>query len=135
MQRPSTTLPGLRAATPVTQDVLEPPAGTAFGPLTASIAHDFNNLLAVMAASATMILAALPDPDPRRVDAEAIVDAATRATQLTSQLLALSRQHTLELSSDPLAPARRHSAPAAAVHPHSVMPSAVALATREVPDA
>lgn len=66
------------------------------GEFTGGIAHDFNNLLAVILASATMLLDALPEGDSRRADADGIVDAANRAAGLTKQLLAFSTQHKFE---------------------------------------
>lgn len=66
------------------------------GEFTGGIAHDFNNLLAVILASATMLLDALPEGDSRRADADGIVDAANRAAELTKQLLAFTTAHTFE---------------------------------------
>lgn len=68
----------------------------AVGQFTGGIAHDFNNLLAVILANDTLLLDGLPAGDPRRADAEGIMDAANRAAELTKQLLAFTRQHTFE---------------------------------------
>jgi two-component system cell cycle sensor histidine kinase/response regulator CckA len=68
----------------------------AVGQFTGGIAHDFNNLLAVILANDTLLLDALPETDPRRADAEGIMDAALRAAELTKQLLAFTRQHIFE---------------------------------------
>ena len=68
----------------------------AIGQFTGGIAHDFNNLLAVILANATLLLDALHGGDARRADAEAIVDAANRAAELTKQLLAFNRKHLFE---------------------------------------
>ena len=68
----------------------------AVGQFTGGIAHDFNNLLAVILANDTVLLDGLPEGDPRRADAEGIMDAANRAAELTRQLLAFSREHVFE---------------------------------------
>jgi two-component system cell cycle sensor histidine kinase/response regulator CckA len=68
----------------------------AVGQFTGGIAHDFNNLLAVILANDTLLLDGLPEGDPRRADAEGIMDAANRAAELTRQLLAFTRQHVFE---------------------------------------
>jgi two-component system, cell cycle sensor histidine kinase and response regulator CckA len=68
----------------------------AVGQFTGGIAHDFNNLLAVILANDTVLLDGLPEGDPRRADAEGIMDAANRAAELTKQLLAFTRQHIFE---------------------------------------
>ena len=65
----------------------------AVGQFTGGIAHDFNNLLAVILANDTMLLDELAADDPRRADAEGIMEAANRAAELTKQLLAFTRQH------------------------------------------
>ena len=68
----------------------------ALGQLTGGIAHDFNNLLTVIQGSADMLCR--PDlPEPKRVRfAQAIVQAATNAAALTSQLLAFARRQPLK---------------------------------------
>jgi two-component system, cell cycle sensor histidine kinase and response regulator CckA len=64
----------------------------AIGRLASGVAHDFNNVLAVITTCCDLALAELaPDAPPRR-DLLEIQDAAARATQLTRQLLAFSRQ-------------------------------------------
>ena len=68
----------------------------AVGQFTGGIAHDFNNLLAVILANDTLLLDELPDDDPRRADAEGIMEAAQRAAELTRQLLAFTRHHVFE---------------------------------------
>jgi signal transduction histidine kinase/CheY-like chemotaxis protein len=67
----------------------------ALGQLTGGIAHDFNNLLTVIQGSADMLCR--PElPEPKRVRfAQAIVQAATNAAALTSQLLAFARRQPL----------------------------------------
>jgi PAS domain S-box-containing protein len=68
----------------------------AVGRLAGGIAHDFNNVLSVVLSYAEMIGAALERDDPLRGDAEEIRTAGLRATELTRQLLAFSRQQVLE---------------------------------------
>ncbi len=68
----------------------------ALGQLTGGIAHDFNNLLTVIQGSADML--SRPElSEPKRIRfAQAIVQAATNAASLTSQLLAFARRQPLK---------------------------------------
>ncbi|MBX9928699.1 MAG: PAS domain S-box protein [Gemmatimonadaceae bacterium] len=66
----------------------------AAGRLAGGIAHEFNNLLATMLTSAQFLLEELPPDAPQRADAEAVVEAAKRATDLTKQLMTLGRRTT-----------------------------------------
>jgi len=68
----------------------------ALGRLAGGVAHDFNNILTVILSYAEMMGAALPPDGPLRADIEEIRTAALRATDLTKQLLAFSRQQVLE---------------------------------------
>src|SRR3989441_11893893 len=63
--------------------------------LAGGIAHDYNNLLTVMLGSAEILLHDLPPAYARRDDLEQIKAAATRAAELTRQVLAFSRQQVL----------------------------------------
>ena len=68
----------------------------AVGRLAGGIAHDFNNILTAITGYADLLLEDLAPQDPRRQDAEEIHKAADRATGLTRQLLAFSRQQVLQ---------------------------------------
>ena len=68
----------------------------ALGRLAGGVAHDFNNLLAVILGYADIVLKGLPSDDSHRGDIQEIKRAATRAAELTRQLLAFSRQQVLE---------------------------------------
>ena len=68
----------------------------ALGQLTGGIAHDFNNLLTVIQGSADMLLRPGLKEDRRLRFADAIVQAASRAAALTSQLLAFARRQPLQ---------------------------------------
>lgn len=64
--------------------------------LAGGVAHDFNNVLSVILSYAEMIAADLQSDDPLRADIEEIMTAGVRATDLTRQLLAFSRQQVLD---------------------------------------
>jgi two-component system cell cycle sensor histidine kinase/response regulator CckA len=68
----------------------------AVGRLAGGVAHDFNNLLSVILAYAHLLGTSLDDGDERKADVAEIALAANRASRLTRQLLAFSRQQVLE---------------------------------------
>ena len=66
------------------------------GMLAGGVAHDFNNLLTVILASAGLLESQVGD-ESARDDISAILEAATRAKDLTRKLLAMSRSQELDL--------------------------------------
>jgi PAS domain S-box-containing protein len=67
----------------------------AVGQLAGGVAHDFNNLLTAILGYATLVKEGLADAG-RQKNVDEIIKAATRATALTRQLLAFSRQQLPE---------------------------------------
>ena len=68
----------------------------AVGQLAGGVAHDFNNLLTAILGYAALVKEGMNDPSRRR-NVDEVVKAATRATALTRQLLAFSRQEVPEV--------------------------------------
>ncbi len=68
----------------------------AIGRLAGGVAHDFNNLLTVIAGYTDLTAEALGEQHPLRRELEEVKKATARATSLTRQLLAFSRQQVLE---------------------------------------
>ncbi len=68
----------------------------AVGRLAGGVAHDFNNMLSVVLTNADVVLEDLPADHPLRVEVGEIRTAGERASSLTRQLLAFSRQQILQ---------------------------------------
>ena len=68
----------------------------AIGRLAGGIAHDFNNIVTVVSIYGKLMLETMSDDDPHRAGAQAILDAADRATGLTRSILAFSRKQLVQ---------------------------------------
>jgi two-component system cell cycle sensor histidine kinase/response regulator CckA len=68
----------------------------AIGALAGGVAHDFNNILSVILSYSEMLAQDLKEDDPMRGDLLEMKLAGQRAAALTRQLLAFSRQQTIE---------------------------------------
>ena len=68
----------------------------AVGQLAGGVAHDFNNLLTAMIGFCDLLLLRSPPGDPSFADIMQIKQNANRAANLVRQLLAFSRQQTLQ---------------------------------------
>lgn len=68
----------------------------AIGRLAGGIAHDFNNILTVVIGRCKLLTMKMPNQDPVRKELEVVLDAVWRASDLTRQLLAFSRQQVLQ---------------------------------------
>ncbi len=66
------------------------------GRLAGGVAHDFNNLMTAVIGYTELVAQSLPEDDPRREDLAQIERAATRAGELTQQLLAFARRRIIE---------------------------------------
>jgi PAS domain S-box-containing protein len=67
----------------------------AVGRLAGGVAHDFNNMLTAILSYGDLLLTELPEQSPHRADVQEMVKAADKASDLTRQLLAFSRQQVL----------------------------------------
>jgi PAS domain S-box-containing protein len=68
----------------------------AVGRLAGGVAHDFNNILSVILSYSDFVRDGLPEDSPLRADADEIIKAGRRATELTRQLLAFSRREIIK---------------------------------------
>jgi signal transduction histidine kinase/ActR/RegA family two-component response regulator len=68
----------------------------ALGSFAGGIAHDFNNYLASIVAHAELVDMALPDDEPARADVREVLESASRAADLTRQILVFSRKQLVE---------------------------------------
>jgi PAS domain S-box-containing protein len=78
------------------QQLLQSQKMEAVGQLAGGIAHDFNNLLTVVLGRSDSVLESIPTNSPLRQDIDLIMSTATRAADLTRQLLAFSRKQVLQ---------------------------------------
>ncbi len=65
------------------------------GRLAGGVAHDFNNMLGVILGTAELAMSSLEPTHPVQADLMEIRKAATRSSELTSQLLAFARRQTV----------------------------------------
>jgi PAS domain S-box-containing protein len=70
----------------------------AVGRLAGGVAHDFNNMLTAIMSYSELLLADMPPDTTQHSDMAEIIKAAKKATALTRQLLAFSRQQVLRPS-------------------------------------
>jgi len=68
----------------------------AIGNLAGGVAHDFNNLLTIIQGHAQMLMMKYSENDPDYNDLQQIVNASSRAANLTRQLLLFSRKQAME---------------------------------------
>jgi two-component system, cell cycle sensor histidine kinase and response regulator CckA len=68
----------------------------ALGRLAGGVAHDFNNLLTIIIGCSNFLLDDVPGDNPFHRDVEQIHNAAIRAAELTTNLLAFSRKQLLQ---------------------------------------
>jgi signal transduction histidine kinase/ActR/RegA family two-component response regulator len=69
----------------------------ALGSFAGGIAHDFNNYLASIVAHAELADLGLAEDDPARLDLREVLTSASRAADLTRQILVFSRKQMVEL--------------------------------------
>ncbi|MGC9363264.1 MAG: PAS domain S-box protein [Fidelibacterota bacterium] len=69
----------------------------AIGKLAGGIAHDFNNLLTVIMGNAQLVMMKYQENDSNYHELKQILNASTRAANLTKQLLLFSRKHAMEM--------------------------------------
>jgi len=79
------------------QQLLQSQKIEAVGQLAGGIAHDFNNILSAIVGYGSILRLKMKNDDPLRVNVEHVLDAAKRASDLTTSLLAFSRQQILHI--------------------------------------
>jgi signal transduction histidine kinase len=79
------------------QQLLQSQKMEAIGQLAGGIAHDFNNLLTVIVGCGELALDDLGEAHPSRMNLLELLAASNRATLMTRQLLAFSRQQVVQL--------------------------------------
>jgi len=67
------------------------------GRLAAGIAHDFNNILTAIIGYSQLLMASLPETAAEHEYSKVILDSGQRAASLVRQILAFSRQQTLDM--------------------------------------
>ncbi len=93
----------------VEQQLLQSQKMESVGLLAGGVAHDFNNLLTPILSYTSLFLERLRPEDPVFEGLREIEAAATRATELTRQLLVFSRKQRLELKTLSLGDVVRHT--------------------------
>jgi len=78
--------------------------------LAGGVAHDFNNMLSIILGFTELTLQSLPEDDPNRPNLDEIKQAATRAGEITSQLLAFTGRRPGERQPLEIAPLVRTAA-------------------------
>jgi signal transduction histidine kinase len=68
----------------------------AAGKLAGGVAHEVNNMMTGVIGFSEFVIRTFDQNDPRRSDMEEVIRAATRAADVTRQLLAFTRQQYLQ---------------------------------------
>lgn len=81
----------------LTQNLIHSQKIESIGRLAAGVAHDFNNLLTPILGYSEMLRKSIGDNERANIRLNGIIDSATRARDLTRQLLAFGRKQLLEM--------------------------------------